>query len=36
LAELEQRQIQAQANAKTVEVSPKYESARSGYLPTTS
>jgi integrase len=28
-----QRQIQGQVNAKTVEVSPKYESARTVYLP---
>ena len=28
-----QRQIQGQVNSKTVEVSPKYESARTVYLP---
>jgi hypothetical protein len=28
-----QRKIQGQVNSKTVEVSPKYESARTVYLP---
>lgn len=30
-----QRQIQGQVNARTFEVSPKHESARTVYLPTT-